>query len=120
MSIHLTSVQVMISRSVGSSPTSGSLLSAQSLLRILCPPLCAPPLLALSPKINKFRKKRKEKKRKEKEMRKPREPPDACAQRKDHVKRRQEKTVICNPRRETSEKINPASTWILDSQPPKL
>ena len=31
---HLTSAQVM-----SSSPTSGSLLSAQSLLQILCPPL---------------------------------------------------------------------------------
>ena len=34
----LTSAQVMISKFMSSSPTSGSLLSVQSLLRILCPP----------------------------------------------------------------------------------
>ena len=37
-----TSAQVMISQFVSSSPTSGSLLSAQSLLQILCPPLSLP------------------------------------------------------------------------------
>ena len=45
---HLTSAQVVILRFVGSSPTSGSLLSVQSPLLILSPPLSAPPLLALS------------------------------------------------------------------------
>ena len=46
----LTSAQVMISRFVGSSPTSGSVLTVQSLelLRILCLLLSAPTLLALS------------------------------------------------------------------------
>ena len=36
------SAQVTISRFVSSNPASGSLLSAQSLLRILCPPLFLP------------------------------------------------------------------------------
>ena len=40
----LTSAQVLISRFVSSSPASGSLLSAQSRLQILC----LPPLLMLS------------------------------------------------------------------------
>ena len=38
----LTSAQVMISRFMSLSPTSGFLLSAQSLLQILCPHLCVP------------------------------------------------------------------------------
>ena len=37
-----TSAQVMISQFVSSSPTSGCLLSAQSPLQILCPPLSVP------------------------------------------------------------------------------
>ena len=41
----LTSAHVMISQFVGSNPTSGSLLSAQSPLQILCLPLSAPPPL---------------------------------------------------------------------------
>ena len=42
----LTSAQILISRFVSLSPTLGSLLSAQSLLQILCPPsLSAPPRL---------------------------------------------------------------------------
>ena len=46
----LTSAQVMTSRFVGSSPASGSVLTAQSLelLRILCLPLCPSPACALS------------------------------------------------------------------------
>ena len=52
---HLTSAQVIISQFVSSSPTSGSVLSAWSPLRILFPSLSAPPplTLALSHKINK-------------------------------------------------------------------
>ena len=51
---HLMSAQVTILRFVSSSPILGSLLSAQSLLQILCPSLSAPPLLALSlKKLNK-------------------------------------------------------------------
>ena len=45
-----TSAQVMISRSVGSSPASGSVLTAQSLgpaSDSVVPPLSAPPLLVL-------------------------------------------------------------------------
>ena len=38
----LISAQVMISRFVSSSPALGSLLSAQSLLQTLCPPVSAP------------------------------------------------------------------------------
>ena len=38
----LTLAQVMISSSVSSSPVSGSVLTAQSLLRILCLPLSLP------------------------------------------------------------------------------
>ena len=48
---HLTSAQVMISHSVSSSPTSGFVLTAQSLepALILCLPLSAPsPALSLS------------------------------------------------------------------------
>ena len=41
----LTLAQVMISWFVSSSPTVGSLLSAQSWLWILCLPISAPPLL---------------------------------------------------------------------------
>ena len=47
---HPTSAQVMISRFVGSSSTSGSVLTAQSLepaLDSVLPPLSAPPPLAL-------------------------------------------------------------------------
>ena len=59
----LTSAQAMISRTVSSSPTaSGSALSAKSLLRIVCPPLSAPPLLALSLKNKQTLKKKKKKK----------------------------------------------------------
>ena len=46
-----TSAQVMISRFVGSSPASGSVLTAQSLepaSESVSPPLSAPPLLVLS------------------------------------------------------------------------
>ena len=51
----LTSAQVMISWFMGLSPTSGSLLSAQNPLQILCSPLSLPfPLLMLSlSKMNK-------------------------------------------------------------------
>ena len=53
---HPTSAPVMILGFVSLSPTSGSVLSAQSLFRIPCPPLTAPPphvcALSLS-KINK-------------------------------------------------------------------
>ena len=53
---HLTWAQVMISQFVNSSPLSGSVLTAQSLLGILCLPLSAPPptphTLSLA-KINK-------------------------------------------------------------------
>ena len=45
---HLTSAQVMISQFMGSSPESGSLLSGQSLLQILCPPLSLPLPLSCS------------------------------------------------------------------------
>ena len=48
---HLTLAQVMISRFVGSSPASGSVLMAQSLEPAsdsVSPSLSAPPLLALS------------------------------------------------------------------------
>ena len=41
----LTSAQVMISQFVGSSPASGSMLTARSLLGILSPSLSAPPQL---------------------------------------------------------------------------
>ena len=47
---HVTSAQVMVLRFLSSSPTSGTMLSAQSLLQILCPPLSAPPPRALSQK----------------------------------------------------------------------
>ena len=50
----LTSAQVMISWFVSLSPTSGSVLTAWSLLQISCLALSAPPLLVLSlSKINK-------------------------------------------------------------------
>ena len=59
----LTSAQAMISRTVSSSPTSsGSVLSAKSSLRIVCPPLSAPPLLALSLKTKQTNKTNKQKK----------------------------------------------------------
>ena len=45
---HLILAQVMISQLVSSSPMLGFMLSAQTLLRILCLPLSAPPLLMLS------------------------------------------------------------------------
>ena len=48
---HLTSAQVVISRSVGSSPASGSVLMAQSLEPVsdsVSPSLSAPPPLTLS------------------------------------------------------------------------
>ena len=55
---HPTSAQVMISRFMGLSPTSGSLLSWRSPLWLLCPclsSLSAPPLLTHSlSKINKY------------------------------------------------------------------
>ena len=44
----LTSTQVMMSWFVSSSPTLGSVLSAQSLLGILSPAVTVPPPLALS------------------------------------------------------------------------
>ena len=50
---HLTSAQVMISQFVSLSPASGSQLSVQSQLRILCTPLSLL-LLSLS-KINIFK-----------------------------------------------------------------
>ena len=46
--------QVMISWIIGLSPALGSIQTARSLLGILCPSLSAPPLLALSFKINKL------------------------------------------------------------------
>ena len=49
----------MISRFVSSSPTSGSLLLAHSLLRILCPLLSSPPLLVFSLSLSKINQKRK-------------------------------------------------------------
>ena len=63
-----TSARVMISQSVSSSPTSGSVLTAQSLEPAsdsVSPALSAPPLLvlclSLSLKINKHSKKLKKK-----------------------------------------------------------
>ena len=59
LSVQLSiSAQVMISRFVGLSPTSGPVLIAPSLLGILSPSLSVPPLLTLSlslspSKINK-------------------------------------------------------------------
>ena len=53
---HLTSIQVMISQFTSSSPASGSVLTARSLLRIPCLPLSLPlpaHALSLSQKINK-------------------------------------------------------------------
>ena len=57
---HPLSAQVMISRFVGSSPTSGSVLTAQSLEPAsdsVSPSLSAPPLLTLSLK-NDLKKKK--------------------------------------------------------------
>ena len=51
---HLALAQVTISRSVSSSPASGSLLSAQSLLQILCPTLSLPLPYLLSPLLSKI------------------------------------------------------------------
>ena len=57
---YLTSAQVMISQFMSSSPASGSLLSAQSLLWNLCLPLPVPlPLLLSLLKLNIFLKKGK-------------------------------------------------------------
>ena len=53
-----TSAQVMISQKVSSSPTSGSLLSAQSSLQILCRSFIAPPPLTLSLFLSKINKKK--------------------------------------------------------------
>ena len=50
---HPTSAQVMISLSVSSSSMLGSLLSARSLLGILCPLLFLPFALSLS-QVNKY------------------------------------------------------------------
>ena len=50
---HMTSAQVMISRFGSSSPISGSVLPAQSLLGILSPSLSLPCFLSISLKINK-------------------------------------------------------------------
>ena len=57
----LTLAQVVISRFVSSSPELGSALTVQSLFGILSPSLSAPPLLALSLKINKSKLKKKKK-----------------------------------------------------------
>ena len=48
---HPTSAQVMIPCFVGSSLTSGSVRTAQGPLQILCPPLFAPPPVALSHRL---------------------------------------------------------------------
>ena len=51
---NLTLAQITISWFMGSSPTLGPALMAQSLLQILCLPLSVPPLLMLSlTQINK-------------------------------------------------------------------
>ena len=52
----LGSAQVVISQSVGSSPTSGSALTAQhlELLRLLCLPLCPSPSHALTLSLSKI------------------------------------------------------------------
>ena len=58
-----TSAQVMISQFLSSSPASGSLLSAQSPLWILCPPLSVSLQLVLSLSLSKqtnFKKKERE------------------------------------------------------------
>ena len=48
------SAQAMISQLMGSSPASGAVPTAQSPLRILCPPLAAPPpTRSLSVSLNK-------------------------------------------------------------------
>ena len=59
----LTSAQVMISQFFSLSPTSGSLLSMQSLLQILCLPLYSSThSLSLSPKNKNFKNKKNLKK----------------------------------------------------------
>ena len=55
----LVSTQVVISQFVGSSPASGSVLTARSLLGIFSPSLCPSPLLSVSLK-NKLKKKKKD------------------------------------------------------------
>ena len=58
---HPTSAQVMILQFMGSSPTSGSVLTAQSLEPAsdsVSPSLSAPPLLALSVSLSKINKHR--------------------------------------------------------------
>ena len=67
---HWTSAQVIISRFMSSSPTLGLLLSAQSLLQIICLSLCPSPIHALSLSLkNKyfFKKVKTEKFKTEKE-----------------------------------------------------
>ena len=57
---HLTSAQVRISRSVGSSPASGSVLTARSLepaWDVVSPSLCPTPAHALSLSVSKINKK---------------------------------------------------------------
>ena len=51
---HWVSAEVVISRFVSSSPASGSVLPARSLLGIPSPSLSVPPLLACSPSQNKY------------------------------------------------------------------
>ena len=55
---HLTSAQVMISRLVGSSPMSGSVLTAQSLepASDSVSPISVPPRLVLSTSLSFFQK----------------------------------------------------------------
>ena len=60
----LTLAQVMISQFMRGSPSSGSLLSAQSLLRILSPSPSAPPLLVLHLSLSKVNKNTLKKKNK--------------------------------------------------------
>ena len=67
----LTSAWVMISRFVGLSPTSGSVLTAQSLEPAsdsVSPSLPAPPLLAVCFSLSKINKCKKRKKKKEKKV----------------------------------------------------
>ena len=59
LNIHLTSAQVMISQFVSSSPTSGSVLTPQSLESAsdsMSPSLSAPPLLVLCLCLSKMNK----------------------------------------------------------------
>ena len=61
-----TSAQVMISRSVGSSPASGSALTAQSLKPVsdsVSPSFSDPPLFMLSLSVSKINKKKNVKKK---------------------------------------------------------